>query len=453
MLVHKERLTVFKKAENWFLFFGLIFGLVFILLTPPFQVPDEQDHFFTAYAISQRQSRSTNSQIPVVFTDMWESVKDMRFHYYIKTSWSELKSFISTQSYEPRTPVSLYGTRFYSSLIYFPQAAGIAITKALDFPPLIVFWSGRFFALLFWLLVIYFSLAIIPTFKWVLLLIALNPTSLSVAASYSADSLTNAFSFLMFAVLLKAVSPDWERINLRRTILLGLTFLPFLILKFPFITQFAMLFLIPLRKFIRKRYLWCLLFAALACVILWFLRIILFSNAPLIGIHENTPGNLPFQLKFIVAHPIVYLGILKNTLAINFGWYLATFAGVLGWIDTIIPQPAILLFYSLLIILPFFDHRPDLFISNRSKIILLAASIAVILGIFTTMYLSWSTVGISTIDGVQGRYFLPIIPVLCLLAYNKRVKVPEKWVTIIVPASIFLILCASSFALFFRYFG
>lgn len=451
--VHQPAHKIFAKTENWFLLFGLIFGLAFLFVTPPFQILDEQDHFFTAYAISQGQYRSTNAQIPDSFMAMWESVKDMRFHLFIKTSWSELEPFLSKQSYEPRTAVSLYGTRFYSSVVYFPQAVGVSFATMAELPPLMVFWAGRFFALLFWLLVVYYSLLIAPTFKWVLLFISLSPVSLFTAASYSADSSTNALSFFMIAVLLKAASSDWNQIDFRRTVLLALTFLLFTVLKFPYIHLLALLCLIPRRKFTKKRYFWFLVLVTGLSLMFWFVRVNLFSHAPLFGIHENTVGNLPVQLDFILNHPLAYLEILKNTLIMKSGWYLATFAGVLGWVDTIIPFPAILSFYSILIILPLLDHRHELSISTTSKVILFTASIVVITGIFTTMYLSWTEVRSPIVDGVQGRYFIPLSPVLCMLVYNQRLKIPEKWLILIVNISIFLILSASCYTLGIRYFG
>ncbi|NOR87917.1 MAG: DUF2142 domain-containing protein [Bacteroidales bacterium] len=37
-----------------------------------------------------------------------------------------------------------------------------------------------------------------------------------------------------------------------------------------------------------------------------------------------------------------------------------------------------------------------------------------------TMYLSWTEVGAARIDNLQGRYFIPIVPLLLMLFYNRR---------------------------------
>ncbi len=40
------------KPENAFLFIALIYGIGFMFVIPPFQVPDEWEHSFKAYGIS-----------------------------------------------------------------------------------------------------------------------------------------------------------------------------------------------------------------------------------------------------------------------------------------------------------------------------------------------------------------------------------------------------------------
>lgn len=44
-----------RKIENIFILFALLFGLLFVFVTPPFQSVDEQAHFFRAYGISSGQ--------------------------------------------------------------------------------------------------------------------------------------------------------------------------------------------------------------------------------------------------------------------------------------------------------------------------------------------------------------------------------------------------------------
>lgn len=440
------------KPEKIFLFFGLFFGIIFALLTPPFQVPDEQDHFYTAYAISQGQSRLEEASIPVPFVDLWTSVKDLRFNMLARLQWNELEPFLSIPLTDQQKQISLYNTRFYSSILYLPQAMGIYISKGLGLSALAVFWGGRLSALIFWLLIMYAGLRIAPTFKWVLMFLVLTPISLFEGASYSADCMTNAFSFLSIAILLKAASPECESINFKRAILLAASFTPLIFLKFPYITQIALLCLIPLRKYVHKRHFYFIILIAFLCLGLWFIRIQLLSGSSLFGTHQNTPGNLQQQMSFILSNPIGYLDILRNTLSASLGVYLVSFVGILGWIYPYLPLYIYVMYYFILIFLALADHRRDFIVQRVSKGILFATSITVFLGILTTLYLTWTRVGGPYVEGVSGRYFFPFAPLLILALYNRRYSFPKQALAIVASVSVFLILSVSCYCIFMRYY-
>ena len=42
-----------KNIEKRFIYLSLIIGMIFMILTPPFQAPDENNHFKKAYVISR----------------------------------------------------------------------------------------------------------------------------------------------------------------------------------------------------------------------------------------------------------------------------------------------------------------------------------------------------------------------------------------------------------------
>src|SRR4051812_39190254 len=43
------------KPQHFFLLVAIPFGLLFIIINPPFQVPDEPHHFYKAWQISEGQ--------------------------------------------------------------------------------------------------------------------------------------------------------------------------------------------------------------------------------------------------------------------------------------------------------------------------------------------------------------------------------------------------------------
>ena len=47
------------------------------------------------------------------------------------------------------------------------------------------------------------------------------------------------------------------------------------------------------------------------------------------------------------------------------------------------------------------------------------------IGILTALYIGWSEVGLEYVDGVQGRYFVPVIPLLYILLSKRRIFVKK----------------------------
>ena len=107
-----------------------------------------------------------------------------------------------------------------------------------------------------------------------------------------------------------------------------------------------------------------------------------------------------------------------------------TFVGVLGWLDTPLPMSyyaatAVMLLLAVLASLP--DQQSLDGVARRlaAGILLLGAIGAV----FLLEYLSWTPVGARVVEGVQGRYFLPIMPFLVLVLPRRRVRA-HTWVRV-----------------------
>ena len=88
-------------------------------------------------------------------------------------------------------------------------------------------------------------------------------------------------------------------------------------------------------------------------------------------------------------------------------------------------------------------------------------SIATIFAIFTGMYVFWTSielgVGADTITGVQGRYFIPIIPLAMVVLSNSILSKNEKtksFMKKMLANSYFIpviMLCVTSITIFLRY--
>ncbi|MBE7211929.1 MAG: DUF2142 domain-containing protein [Gluconacetobacter diazotrophicus] len=84
--------------------------------------------------------------------------------------------------------------------------------------------------------------------------------------------------------------------------------------------------------------------------------------------------------------------------------------GVLGWLDVLLPGP----YYAAALVvgaLAFAASRPEAGMAAVGWRRWAVAGLLVLsaVGIVLSIYLSWTAVGARTVDGVQGRYFLPLL--------------------------------------------
>ena len=69
------------------------------------------------------------------------------------------------------------------------------------------------------------------------------------------------------------------------------------------------------------------------------------------------------------------------------------------------------------------EEKTKSLFQKYQKRILLGIVIVITLLIFTSLYIQWSDTKLAYIDGVQGRYFLPILPLILLLISSMKIKI------------------------------
>ena len=66
------------------------------------------------------------------------------------------------------------------------------------------------------------------------------------------------------------------------------------------------------------------------------------------------------------------------------------------------------------------------------------------LGVLAALWIGWTPVTYSHIEGVQGRYFLPFLPMV-LLAFKNRVVIFRKNIDMWIVTGLFILLTFSYF--------
>jgi len=124
------------------------------------------------------------------------------------------------------------------------------------------------------------------------------------------------------------------------------------------------------------------------------------------------------QLTFLVDHPNAVAEVAVETLRQGGRYYAKGFVGNLGWLDTPLPQAYYLAAYAVLALALAAAAR--LGGARGPRLWALAAILLAAGAVFGAMYLVWSPVGGPMVDGVQGRYFLPIAMFLPLVVVGEQ---------------------------------
>ncbi len=193
-------LNIRIKPEYAFGVISLVFGMIMLIITPPFQVPDEPAHFYRSYQVSEFNLFKMKDDIPKSLVKMVDTSSRMQFSTHEKTNRQEILSLAKIQT---NTGERTHTVSPDYIIPYIPQALGIFMGKIFGFNPFWLLYMGRLFNLLATLFLVFLAIRITPVFKWVFLLLGILPMSLYQFASLSYDAGTIGLSFLLLAFVLK----------------------------------------------------------------------------------------------------------------------------------------------------------------------------------------------------------------------------------------------------------
>jgi uncharacterized membrane protein len=466
-----RRHTLISSPARVFLLLGIVYGIFFLFVTPPFQVPDEPNHFYRAYQISEGRFIAAKKFPPTLTTDQIAERNKEIIEIQnalvkgdtetVQRVMQSLKGFGGIGGFLPeslatttkaflrllnpanrqifcdllpflrlplnekdRTFIHFPNTALYSPVPYLPQAVGIALGRILHSSPLALMYMGRVLNLAVWILLIYLAITITPICKWLFCLLALMPMSLFQGASLSADSFTYGISFLLIAVFLRnsLESPEVLRINVYAMVVLSLLLS---LSKQAYFLIPLLFLLIPVKKIgTKKKYyaifsLICLL--DVGAILLWTHVADIHSDIYTLYNSIIPALSAEKQTLFILSHPLEYIRILMTSLIRNWKLYADSFVGQLGWFDTALPESLRVSYIAMLFFTALSENLENIVISLKQRIIIVAVLILSIVLVSTLAFIGWTPVGTKNIN-IQGRYFIPLAPLFFLLFYNRKIS-------------------------------
>jgi uncharacterized membrane protein len=274
------------------------------------------------------------------------------------------------------------------------------------------------------------AIKIAPMGKPVLFVLGLLPTTLLLASSYSADPMTIALAALSVSLTLRCCT--LERPVRRDFLWLFVVLVGLALAKPTFFVLAFLLFVVPVGMLgVRHPRLVQTATAAavLGCAAAWnfSVRKVLSGSVRSYGINPHT------QIHYILGHPVGYAAVLTRTLFESSGeqrWLPGIFFSIgfyRPFLDNIYAPIGLVILGSLTVCYAFWlavGKKRDVALS-RPALVWLPIAIAVVgcLFIATTLFVYGTPVGLPEVN-VQGRYFIPLVPLpLVSIALVRRERV------------------------------
>ncbi|MEC3911074.1 DUF2142 domain-containing protein [Sphingobium sp. CR2-8] len=399
--------------------------LFYTIVTPPFQAPDENQHYMKALALAQGDML-TEQRGKSIGVDLPRAALDIHRVDFPTEVPPTSRSFDRAQiAASAEADAGRPGMAFadfpnvasYAPTLYAPGAVGLMLGKAIGLPWIDIFYAGRLVNALTGLALLIAALRLLPFGRNAMLTTALLPTFAYQTGSLSPDAVINGLGFLGLALALRtgfmAASPA-------RSVALLVTAPLLALCKGVYLPLVAAGLRWQQHRYDRRPGLILGAGALGAIVFIGWMQMSGGSQA-LYSIRARDTGvsvmtaPLRDQLAVILHDPLAYGSILTSSIIERAPVYLLQIVGRFGWNAILLPLAAYVLGAVMLVAGVASGTSTRFGIGQRLWWLAVAAGVALL--IETAMYLTGTPLGADYIQGTQGRYFLPILP-LALIALS-----------------------------------
>lgn len=429
------------KTEFIYLICAGILGIIFLLLIPEFTTPDEEKHIMTAYGVSNMITSDEYKD----YVALRENDKDQKVlnHMFDRQRYDEyvygLCHDYGNGSEMTETSWKMLETQKY---LYIFPAIGIAIGKILKFGTIPTYFLGAVLNYLLFMLMAFVAIRKIPFAKVGMMILCLLPMTLQQASSYSYDAPILGMSLVIIALSLKiAVEEKISKRDIIELIIVSIFFLPVKGFVYAPILLFVAF---PIKRLFKENK---KLFKILVCGIAAAFVIALVSkivtpqqggSTSMNGFVEwaNAPG---YTISYLLHNPGTCLNIFWDTIIGNATFYIGTLLGSnLGWLCISIPWSVLMPILIILLISSVKNEDDTYNFSVKSKLIFGIMILCSVAGIMGAMLFDWTPLGRTIIEGVQGRYFLPLLLPLLFFLRSDYIKVNKKILNICIFAMVIM---------------
>lgn len=458
----------------------LIFGLGYMYVFPAMSAPDEIAHFISAYKISNKmlgkQATVKDGHVIIRAQDLW--IEDVDGEYTFDKSKSEeekvlipeegshgkiISSKLEETSYKVfygkgdsrsnNIYISFSGQNYEKAQslhapvntipsVYFLPATGITVARIMGLNSIYLVLFGRMANLILFILFGTLGIYFMPKFKEFIFLVSLLPTTIELAASYSYDAVMIS-SMIFFVSYLFFLAHEKKEFDIKDLVIVSLIAGLVLPCKMVYFPMLLMLFSIPLYKFkfrgkvdgkIKKENIAFFLASAVVVLLSWVFAMYLVNRSTVVGYSTSNTSSLEwageesYTIGYLLHNKLKAVKLFYNTLLLQLEYYHKTmFGAYLGHADDVVGIPYIgFLVLNIGMIFSVFGEAKEKQLLVKERVLTGISIFFVIFLVLLSMLIAWTPISSEFIEGVSGRYFIPVLLPLLMICRNNKIAIKDE---------------------------
>lgn len=428
-----------KRIERKFLYLAIPIFLMYMLFLPLYMGHDELFHWYRVYEITdggllpEIENNSTGYEVPKNVGSGLAWNKNLEYGDIVRDASRKL-------DYNDKQFISDVTMSVYSPIQYFLQIVGVTFGKLITDRSVLISYVGRLFNVLICIYLLYNAIKLAPYGKNLLFVLAFIPIAVEGFTTLSGDGFTISTAYLFISYILNIKNS--KRMLLKKDFaILSILGIVLAFCKIIYIPIVFMLFLLPKESFKSNKKRWIYLIMMIMLFIFCNLLWLKLAN-PYLQVY--TDGKSSYQIKYIFSHPIRYCQNFLYTIQQNgINYILELYGTGMLWgnaVNNYTFVPIIMIILTLIACINESDFKNKF--NLKESIIVVLIILAVIALMFTSLYVQWTSYAQNKIEGVQGRYFLPIITLVYLVIGNYlggKIKLDNKKVDKLIIVGIVLV--------------
>ena len=439
------------KKETLFALSAIIIGISFCMIITPMSVPDEQTHYEFSF---QKSNYILNEDNHLLFDSEYQNYGSYAGHMNVSSAYKKIvQKFnsplsLSNEMVEMKIDVD----KVYNADFFVP-AIGITAARVLNLNRFKTFYMGRLFNLLFYVICVFISVKKTPVHKTLFGIISILPIFMQQAASYSYDCFVNGLSLIVISYLLKFIFVE-EKLKYRELLFI-IAVTSFLSPAKAIYSFFSLLFVfVPTERY--KSRTEKIVFTLLICAsgIYQLLDITMPILNKLIKSMNTSKSNIdnvlynsitPYmseqaiirykeiRIGDVINNPGLFLSMIIRTIRYSIkNWFYDALGRTLSGVSLIIPTHLVHGIAIIVLLSAFLKERyiEPLYLK------LVFVAMCIVIGLYTIggFLLTWTDMdqdiiedfGGMMVQGIQGRYFCPMLPFFFTIFNNKKINIPVK---------------------------